>query len=102
MLEPEIGPRVLGYKIGVFLTSARHMTSGRVVETHRIFQDHTLDALSSSMALRYDGSNVGMVLLLFFFHAVFSFPWPKTDSIQVRYLVLLMVDGYEETDWPTQ
>ena len=58
---------------GYFLTSARHMTSGRVVEAHRTFQDHNLDALSSSMALRYGGSNVGVVLLLRCFHAV-SFP----------------------------
>jgi len=49
------------------------MTSGRVGETHRTFQDHTLDAFSSSMALRYDGSNVRLVLLLHCFHAV-SFP----------------------------
>ena len=71
------------------------MTSGRVVEAHRTFQDHTLDALSLSMALRYDGSNVGVV----------SFPshdGRKTDSTQFRYLVLLMVYGYEETDWPMQ
>ena len=38
------------------------MTSGRVVDAHRTFHDHTLDALSSSMALRYDGSNVGVVV----------------------------------------
>ena len=50
------------------------MTSGKVVEAHRTFQDHTLDALSSSMALRYDGSNVGMVLLLHCFHAVSFLP----------------------------
>ena len=36
------------------------MTSGRVVEAHRTFQDHTLDVLSSLMALRYGGSNVGV------------------------------------------
>ena len=36
---------------GYYLTSARHMASGRVVEAHRTFQDHTLDALSSLMAL---------------------------------------------------
>ena len=53
---------------GYFLTSARHMTSGRALEAHR-----TLDALSSSMALRYDGSNVGVVLLLHCFYAA-SFP----------------------------
>ena len=78
------------------------MTSDRVVETHRTFQDHVLDALSSSMVLRYDGSNVGMVLFLHCFQAVF-FPWHgRNDSIQVRYLVLLMVDGNEQTDWPMQ
>jgi len=49
------------------------MTSGRVIEAHRAFQSHTLDALSSSMALRYDGSNVGVVLLLHCFYAA-SFP----------------------------
>ena len=59
----------------IFLTSARHMTSGRVVEAHRTFQDYTLDALSSSMALRYDGSNVGVVLLLYCFHAAVFLPW---------------------------
>jgi len=53
-----------------FLTSARHMTSGRFVETHCTFQEHTLNALSSSMALWYNGSNVVMVLLLHCFHAV--------------------------------
>ena len=78
------------------------MTSGRVVEAHRTFQDHALDALSLPIALRYDGSNVGMVLLLHCFHAA-SFPsHGQNNSIQVRYLVLLMVDGYEETDWPMQ
>jgi len=45
------------------------MIKGRVVEAHRTFQDHILDALSSSMALRYDGSNAGVVLLLHCFHA---------------------------------
>ena len=58
---------------GYFLTSARHMTCCRVVEAYRTLQDHTLDDLSTSMALRYDGSNVGVVLLLHCFHAV-SFP----------------------------
>ena len=89
-------------KSGYFLTSPRHMTSDRVVETHHTFHDHVLDALSSSMVLRYDGSNVGMVLFLHCFQAVF-FPWHgRNDSIQVRYLVLLMVDGNEQTDWPMQ
>ena len=74
------------------------MTSGKVLEAHRTFQGHTLDALSSSMALRYDGSNVGVVLLLHCFHAV-SFPSHHRKDM---YLVLLMVGGYEETDWPMQ
>jgi len=52
------------------------------------------------MTLRYDGSNVGVVLLLLFSRSFFSFPWLKTDSTQVPYPVLLMADGYEETDWP--
>ena len=86
----------------IFLTSARHMTSGRVVEAHRTFQDYTLDALSSSMALRYDGSNVGEVLLLHCFHAV-SFPSHHRKTTQSKFCTsFLMVDGYEETDWPTQ
>ena len=33
------------------------MTSGRVVELCRTFQDHILDALRSSMAMRDNGSN---------------------------------------------
>ena len=33
------------------------MTSGRVVELCHTFQDHILDALGSSMALRDNGSN---------------------------------------------
>ena len=53
------------------------MTSGRVVEAHRTFQDHTLDALSSSMALRYDGSNVGVVLLLHCFTQFLFLPITK-------------------------
>jgi len=82
----QMGPRNVRVKIGVFLskpvlatnsgyflTSARHMASGRVVEAHRTFQDHTLDALSSLMALRYDGSDVWMLLLLHCYHAV-SYP----------------------------
>ena len=36
------------------------MTSGRVVELRRTFQDHILDALGSSMAMRGDGSNIGL------------------------------------------
>ena len=33
------------------------MTSGRVVELRHTFQDHILDALGSSMAMRDNGSN---------------------------------------------
>ena len=55
------------------------MTSGRVVEAHRTFQVHTLDPLSSLMALRYGGLDVGVVLLLHCFHAV-SFPSHRTRT----------------------
>ena len=41
------------------------MASGRVVELCRTFQDHILDALGSSMAMRDDGSNFGLAMLLF-------------------------------------
>jgi len=42
----------------------------------------------------------GGTAVVLFSRSFFSFPWPKTDSIQVMYLALLMVGGYEETDWP--
>ena len=58
--------------------------------------------LSSSMALRYDGSDVGMVLLLHCLHAV-SFPsHGQNNSTSVLYLHLLMVDSYEQTNLPMQ
>ena len=46
------------------------MTSGRVVELRRTFQDHILDALGSSMAMRDDGSNIGLTMLLYCSHAL--------------------------------
>ena len=61
------------------------MIKRRVVEAHRTFQDHILDALSSSMALRYDGSNVGVVLLLHCFHAV-SFPSHGVKRLNLSYV----------------
>ena len=79
------------------------MTSGRVVELCRTFQDHILDALGLSMAMRDDGSNIGLTMLLYCSHALFMtvilfyYRW----LFYLRYLVLLMIDGYEETDWPT-
>ena len=80
------------------------MTSGRVVELCHTFQDHILDALGSSMAMRDDGSNFGLAMLLYCSHALcvtikLFFPsfW---GLFYLRYLVLLMIDGYEETDWP--
>jgi len=81
------------------------MTSGRVVELRRTFQDHILDALSSSMAMRDDGSNIGLTMLLYCSHALcvtikLFFPsfW---GLFYLRNLVLLIIDGYEETDLPT-
>ena len=54
------------------------------------------------MVLRYDGSNVGMVLLLHCFHAG-SFPSHGViSSYQVMHLYLLMVNGYGQTDWLLQ
>ena len=46
------------------------MASGRVVELRRTFQDHILDALGSSMAMRDDGSNIGLTMLLYCSHAL--------------------------------
>jgi len=74
----------MGEREWYFLTSARHMTSGRVVEAHRTFQDHTLGAFSSLMALRYGGSDVGVVLLLHCFHAV-SFPSHHRKPTQPKF-----------------
>jgi len=92
-------------KLGCFLTSPCHMTSGRVVELCRTFQDHTLDALGSSLAMRHDSSNIGMAMLFHCSHALYLtikhfFPsfWGLT---YLRYLVLLMIVGYGETDWPS-
>ena len=44
----------------------------------------------------------GGTVVALFSRSYFSFPWPKTDSIHVMYLVLLMVGCYEEMDWPMQ
>ena len=52
------------------------MTCGRVLEANRTFQGHTLDALCSSIALRYE--DVGMVLLLHCFCAVSFMPPPPS------------------------
>ena len=75
------------------------------VELCHTFQDHILDALGSSMAMRGDGSNSGLAMLLYCSHALcvtikLFFPsfW---GLFYLRDLVLLMIDGYEETDWPT-
>ena len=39
------------------------MASGTVVELRRTLQDHILDALGSLMAMRDDGSNIGLTML---------------------------------------
>jgi len=82
------------------------MSSGRVVGLHRTFLDHILDAPSSLMAMRHDGSNIGLTMLFHFSHALcmtikLFFPsfW---GLIYLRYLALLVVGGYEETGWPMQ
>ena len=82
------------------------MTDGRVVELCRTFQDHILDALGSSMAMCDNGSNIGLAMLFYCSHALcvtikLFFPsfW---GLFYLRYLVLLMIGGYEETDQPMQ
>ena len=57
------------------------------------------------MAMRDDGSNFGLTMLLYCSHALcvtikLFFPsfW---GLIYLQYLVLLMIDGYGETDWPS-
>ena len=75
------------------------------VELCHTFQNHILDALGSSMAMRGNGSNIGLAMLLHCSHALcvaikLFFPsfW---GLLYLRYLVLLMTDGYGETDWPS-
>ena len=57
------------------------------------------------MAMRHDGSNIGLAMLLYCSHALcvaimHFFPsfWGIT---YLRYLVLLMVGGYGEAKWPS-
>jgi len=94
---------VLGYKFGVVPDVSPTHDQWQSCRGPSYLQDHTLDALSfidGTAVRRFECWSVTVVAL--FSCSFFSFPWPKTDSIQVRYLVLLMVDGYEETDWPMQ
>jgi len=81
------------------------MASGRVVEFCRTFQGHILDAPGSLMAMRQNGSNIGLVMLLHCSHALcvaikHFFPsfWGLT---YLRYLALVMIGGYGEMDWPS-
>ena len=80
------------------------MTSGRIVELRRTFQDHILDALGSSMAMKGNGSNIGLAMLLSCSHALFVtiklFFQSIWGLLYLRYLALLMTDGYGETDRP--
>ena len=68
------------------------MTSGRVVEAHRTFKDHTLDAFSLSMALRYGGSDVGVVLLLHYFTQFLFLPMAENPT-QSKFGVPRSLDG---------
>jgi len=81
------------------------MTSGRAVEPRRTFQDHILDALGSSIATRHDGSNIGLAMLLHCSHVLclmIKHFFPSSLGLTyLRYLVLLMADGYREMDWPS-
>jgi len=79
------------------------MTSGRVVELCRNFQDHILDAPSSLITMRHDGSNIGLTMLLHCWHALcvtIKLFFPSFWGLNyLRYLARLMIDGYEKTDW---
>jgi hypothetical protein len=74
------------------------MASGRVVELCRTFHGHILDASGSLMAMRDNGLNIGLAMMLNCSHALFVtiklfFPsfWVLVD---LRYLALLMIGGY--------
>ena len=69
------------------------MASFRAVKLCHTFKNRTLDAHSSLMAMRQDGSNIGLAMLL---HCSQSF-----CVTILRYLAFLMIVGYEETDWPS-
>ena len=59
------------------------------------------------MAMRDNGSNIGLAMFKLFYcsHALCAtiklFFLSYRGLFYLRYLVLLMIDGYEETDWPT-
>jgi hypothetical protein len=57
------------------------------------------------MAMWYERCNVKQQLFAHVLELVlvqlFDFPWPNRSSY-LLYLKLLMVDGYEQTDWPMQ
>ena len=89
-------------KSGYFLTSCDGMVCHKVKELTRTFQDHVVGPCGSSMVLRYDGCHVMQQLFAHLFGATFFPSHGQNNSIQVMYLVLLMVDGYEQTDWPMQ
>ena len=83
------------------MTSTRHIPTGRVVENRRAFQDHVFDSLSSAMEMRHDGSNIGLALLFHCSHALCVMLNLFLLLTYLLLLVLLMIGGYGETDWPT-
>jgi len=54
------------------------------------------------MAMRHDGSNIGLAMLLHCSHALcvtIKYFFPSLWGLYyLRFLVLLMIDGYGETD----
>jgi len=69
------------------------MTSGRVVELCRAYQDHILDGL------HYPRQHTRTPL-----HpaALASMPYGIVlVRVRVRHLALLMIGGYGEADWPS-
>ena len=57
------------------------------------------------MAIRHDGSNIGLAMLLHCAHALFvtiKHVFPSFWGLNyLWYLILLMIDGFRETDWPS-
>jgi hypothetical protein len=87
-------------KSGYFLTSGDDIVCHNAKELTRTFQDHVEVPCGSSMVLRYDGCNVMQQLFAHLFGTIFSTFQSQNRSVNVRYLYLLMVDGYGQTDWP--
>ena len=78
------------------------MVCQKVKELTRPFQDNDVGPCGSSMVLRDDGLNVERRLLLHCVRTLVGAAHFPHTLAQVIHLNLLMVGGYEQTDWPVQ